>query len=162
MAVQITKTRGRPAREEAVASDRRRRTEFGLRSRTRLGAPLVDDAQWKYRWVNDTPGRIAQLTGEDWDVVERDESAADHRETSTGSSHERHAGTAKDGKPIRAVLMRKPMDFYKHDKGREQGDLDRRMTAVRRGRAPGEQGEKVFADGMYVPAGGITIQENRA
>lgn len=159
---QITKAKQPPRenRAEAVQTERRRRKEFGLKGRTRLGQPVPDDPNFVHRWVNDAPGRVQQMIEEDWDLVTRSETVADERETSAGTLHERHTGTDKAGKPVRGVLMRKPRDYYEHDKAAEQADLSKRMTAIKRGRTPDEQGQAIHDDGAYVPRGGIVIQEN--
>lgn len=167
MAIEITRAAKRVAaqtpRAEQVQQERRRRKEFGLRSRLRLSVPdeYRDDANYVYRWIVDSPGRINQLTNsDDYDFVVQEEIANDERNTSTGTRIERHAGTDREGKPLRAYLVRKRREHYEHDKRAEQTEISERMAAIKRGRTPDERGEAIPADGMYTPRGGIVIQEN--
>lgn len=155
----------RPVREDRVAEvagERRRRKEFGLRSRLNFSVPdeYRDDPNYVYRWAADRPGRVTQLHGEDYDFVESKEIAEDARQTGAGTRIERHAGTDKEGKPLRQYLMRKKREFYQHDKAAEQADLSKRMAAIKRGKTAGQDGQPIHDDGAYVPQGGIVIQEN--
>lgn len=153
----------RASRADEVKGQRRRRTHFGLRSHLRFSVPdeLRDDNNYVYRWVVDRPGRIEQLTvHDDYDFVVKDEIKDDPRQTGGGTRIERHAGTDQNGQPMRAYLVRKPKDYYVKDKAAEQADLSKRMAAIKRGRTPDEQGKSISDDGMYVPRGGIVIQEN--
>lgn len=164
--VEITKAaRARPRNDRAseVMGQRRRRTEFGLRSHLRFSVPdeYRDDANYVYRWIVDRPGRVETLTKQDdYDFVIKQEIADDARQTGGGSRIERHAGTDAQGQPVRAYLVRKPREYYEHDKRAEQQDLSKRMSAIKRGRVPDDQGAPIPDDGMYVPRGGIVIQEN--
>lgn len=155
-----------PAREDRAAEtqgERRRRRDMSVNSHLRFSIPdhLRDDKRYRYHWLVDRPGRIEQKTRyDDWDLVTEPANPDDPRQTGAGTPWERHAGTDKDGKPMRAFLARKLREYDEADKAAEQKRLDDRMAAIKRGKTPGETGTAIHDDGSYVPAGGIVIQEN--
>jgi hypothetical protein len=168
--VDITKARpsreAAPAREnraEEVRGERRRRKDMSVNAHLRFSIPdhLRDDKRYRYHWLVDRPGRIEQKTRyDDWDFVEEPEIASDGRQTGAGTRIERHAGVDKFGNPQRAFLVRKLRDYDEADKAVDQKRIDDRMKQIKRGKTPGEAGEAIQSDGSYVPARGITIQEN--
>jgi hypothetical protein len=73
--MEIKRGPGRPPRTAEVAVERRRRTASGPTAGLKLHVPqdMKDDANFEYRWVNDRPGRVRQMTvDDDWDVVSTD------------------------------------------------------------------------------------------
>ena len=117
-----------------------------------------------YRWINDEPGRVHNLTvRDDYDRVTEDmlSGPKSDRDRQIGSGLERIVEKAS-GK--RAILVRKRREFYTEDKAKEQGAVDRQMDAIKQGMTPGGQrGEQSLtaADHAYVPPGGISIQDGR-
>jgi len=157
------KQQAREDRAAAVAGERRRRKDTSVNAHLRFAVPdhLRDDETYRYHWLIDRPGRIVQKTKyDDWDFVEEPELAADGRQTGAGTRIERHAGTDKEGKPIRAYLVRKLRVYDEADKRAARARLDERMAAIKRGKPADENGQSTVGDGSYVPKGGIVIQEN--
>lgn len=168
MGAQNTTTEAKPqqaTRADETRSERRRRRGTGLDSNLRFSLPdhLKNDPNWRYHWLVDRPGRVAQKTRyDDWDFVNDEEVQGDARNTSAGSRIERHAGVDQFGNPLRAYLVRKRKEYDDEDKREHQAALDERMAAIRGGAVTNPKGETVTQDGFYTPAGGIRITENKA
>jgi hypothetical protein len=139
---------GRPPRQEEVKQRRRRRESLGAERNLKLHVPEdKKDPNFVYRFVNDRPGRVQQLTqADDWDVVPSI--------TAEGGNETRVADKSSGE---RAVLLRKPKDFYESDKLQEQKLLDARDEAMRRGAPESAEGLN-SSDNAYVPGGKNTIQ----
>lgn len=154
---------GAPAvhpRAAAATAQRRRRKGMGNRARLKLSIPphLENDPNYRYYWVADRPGRVEQLTKhDDYDFVIDAETAADGRNTGTGTRIERHADVDKFGEPIRHFLLRKPIEYHLDDEREKADHRKKLMTAIERGKTPNEQGEQIHSDGAYVPSRGIKI-----
>lgn len=138
---------GRPPRQEEVKQRRRRREGLGAERNLKLNVPeSMKDPNFVYRWVNDRPGRVLQMTTmDDW------EKAPIVTEQNAG---EGTVETRVVDKSVgeRAVLLRKPKDFYEADKAEEQKLLDARDETMRRG-APDSQEGLSSSDNAYVPGG---------
>lgn len=137
---------GRPPRQEEVKQRRRRREGLGADRNLKLNVPeSMKDPNFVYRWVNDRPGRVQQLTTmDDW------EKAPVVTEQNAG---EGTVETRVVDKSVgeRAVLLRKPKEFYEADKAEEQKQLDARDEALRHG-AP-QSSEGLSGPEAYVPGG---------
>jgi len=110
--------------------------------------------------VNDEPGRMYQLTkADDWEVVNLGDLGEAHaKDKGVGTGIERVIDK-RTGK--RAVLLRKPKDYYVADKAKEQGLIDATEKSIKRGQistAGGVPGEALAGPSAYVPAGGISMQ----
>ena len=155
--------KAQPAREsrvDEVRGERRRRKSVGRSGQLRLSIPphLENDPNWRYYWATDKPGRLEQLTKhDDYDFVVDEETAADGRNTGTGTRIERHADVDKFGNPVRHFLLRKPMDYHRADEAEKAGNRKKLMDAILRGKTPDEQGKAIHSDGSYVPSTGISI-----
>ena len=138
--------RGRPARQEEVKSRRRRREGSGAEHGMKLHVPeSLKEKDFEYRWVNDRPGRIQQLTKmDDW------ETAPIVTEQNAGEGTVETRVVDKSAGE-RAVLLRKPKEFYDADKLEEQKVLDARDEAMRR--APPPSSEGLNGSEAYVPGG---------
>lgn len=136
--------RGRPARQENEQVQRRRRGDSGPLAGLKLYVPeALKDPNFEYRFVNDRPGRVQQLTqNDDYDVVPTF--------SAEGGGNETRVADKSSGE--RAVLLRKPKEFYESDKREEQKVLDERDEMLRRGAAPNAEGLN-GSDNAYVPAG---------
>ncbi len=134
---------GRPPRQETEQRARRRRESLGTDRNLKLHVPEdKKDPNFEYRWVNDRPGRVQQLTqADDYDVVPG--------VTSEGSTETRVADKSSGE---RAVLLRKPKEFYESDKRSEQKVLDARDESMRRAPPPSAEGLS-GSDNAYVPGG---------
>jgi hypothetical protein len=137
---------GRPPRQEEVKQRRRRREGLGADRNLKLAVPEnLKDPNFVYRWVNDRPGRVQQLTTmDDW------EKAPVVTEQNAG---EGTVETRVVDKSVgeRAVLLRKPKEFYEADKAEEQKQLDARDEALRR--APPQDPQGLSGPEAYVPNG---------
>lgn len=144
---EIKRGPGRPRREEEVKSERRRRTGTGAERKLKLFVPDEHkDPNFVYRWVNNRPGRVKQLTQmDDYDVVS---SEAIDAGTSEGTVVKR---TVDSGEGEEAVLLRKPRHFYEADKAEEQSRIDARDEELRKGQVQSAEG--LSGSEAYVPGG---------
>lgn len=152
---------GRPSRIEEERRTRRRREDVTIGRMRNLAIEGDLDPAYEYRWINDDPGRVHNLTvRDDWDVVTNDMLGhRDAKDRNVGSGVERIVGKS-DGK--RAVLVRKPRDYYIEDKAKEQALIDETDAAMKRGETRNPNGlREGEAAHSYVPAGGIVIQDGR-
>lgn len=135
----------RQARQAEVAQQRRRRQPGTLDRMDQLKLSVPDQAKEAYpnstfRWVNDTPGRMHNLTvKDDWDVVKDVEPLA--------------VGTDQAGQPIYARLCAKPLEFWEEDqKAKAKAIRDQQKELIRRG------DEKTAADAATYVAAGNSIE----
>lgn len=105
----------RQPRAEAIQGERRRRRDATLdgMENMRLALPQEcrDDKASTYRWVNDDGYRIPDLVSKDWDPVKLSKT-----EGSPQDETRRQVGVKRDGSPLFAVLMKKPIEFHKEDR----------------------------------------------
>jgi len=143
-------------------ADRAERIPLGA-NRRRLSAP-DGPANKVRRWVNDSPGRLADATRGGYTFVEDDEALnamgmtyGDEKETTEvgGSRISRFVGTQKSGEPMKAYLMEIEKDWYEEDQLKKQEINDMTEAAIKRG-AP--DGTEPGTQGRYVPTGGIKIE----
>lgn len=137
---------GRPPNSERageVKQRRRRREGMGPERHLKLAIPNKDP-NYEYRWVNNRPGRVHQLTTmDDWDIAPEQEGAG------LGTVGER---TVDKGTGERAILLRKPKEFYDEDQAEKERMLKARDETMRRGPLPSAEG--AGGDGTtYVPGG---------
>jgi hypothetical protein len=106
------------------------------------------DPNFYYRWVNNKPGRVKQLTEmDDYDIVSSADGAID-----TGSSEGTVVKRTVDRREgDEAILVRKPLKFYEADKAEEQRLLDARDEELRAGKVQGA--EALSGSEAYVPGG---------
>jgi len=145
------------SRAATVKTERRRREAIDGGMRNMRLTVADKDPAYEYRWVNDDPGRVHQLTVEDdWDVVQVPKATGDKRNVGVGTADER---VVDKGTGRKAILVRKKREFYAADKAKEQKFVDQREDGLRRGNVPGESGPQP-GDLMYVPTDGIKIGRN--
>ncbi len=147
METEIKRGPGRPPRAEEVKTERRRRQGDGAERNMKLFVPEdAKDPDFVYRWVNNRPGRVKQLTTmDDYDVVSSDRIDAG---TSEGTVIKR---TVDSNEGEEAVLLRKPRKFYEADKAEEQKQIDARDEQLRAGSVPTSEG--LSGSEAYVPGG---------
>lgn len=159
---------GRPAKEsraEQTQRQRRRRQDLGDSRNLKLFIPdTAKDDNYEYRWINDTTeGRVIQKTRyDDWDVVSEQDLKGyegSEKDTGEGTPVKRIVGQAGD-KPLYAFLCRKPREFHKEDKAKEQAAIDRMEADMRRGPVANPGGLKPSES--YVPGGTNTIRHGGA
>jgi hypothetical protein len=134
------------ARNEQITGERRRRNADALNGvRDRLYVdPATKDPNFQYRWINDTGSRVHDLTvKDDWEVVQ-DRNGQANNTAAMGAQVAVNAGTAQNGGPVRAVLVRKLKNYYDDDYAAAQRRIDDTEAAMK----SGTTGEKT-----YVPSG---------
>ncbi len=147
-------TRGRRSRADEVLPERRRRTDMEVTGkRLAVNSALLDHGRYAYRFINDAPARLYQMTQQDdWDIVKVDGAAVKPDNSDLGDAVSIVVGTNKDGSALRAYLCRKLRQFYEDDQKTKQTELDEQLAQLRRGNsAAGE------TQGDYIPSGGIRI-----
>jgi hypothetical protein len=148
---------GRPRKDESAVADhgpRRRKKREGVIGR-RLGVNehILDFENFKYRWLNDKPGRLVAMTkSDDWDFVTNDGGTVKSDSADLGDVVSQVVGTGPDGNALRAYLCRKPRKFWEEDQAQKQAELDEQLEQIRRGNS--KSGE---SQSDYIPSGGIRI-----
>lgn len=149
----ITEKRGpgRPPRQAEVQQRRRRRDDMGDDRFLKLAVPNeLREPGFVYRWLNDTPGRLENKTvHDDWDVVKQP--VDPDKDNGEGTAVRRPVGVSPDGKPLYAYLCRKPEEFYREDKSKEQAQIKVQEDALKRGEVKGA--EALTGPQAYVPGG---------
>jgi hypothetical protein len=135
------------ARTEATKQQRRRRDTEGLqgfRRRLHVAESELDRENFEYRFVNDIGGRVHDFTvKDDWEVVSDRSGSVRADSAGEGSQVAVNAGVGENGRPVRAVLLRKPKAYYNDDYALAQRRIDEKEAGMRN--APGE--------GSYTPGG---------
>lgn len=141
--VEIAARAEQPSRVEEVQQRRRRREGMGPERNLKLAVP-DKDPNYEYRWVNNRPGRVHQLTkNDDWDV------APEQNGPGLGTIGER---TVDKTTGEQAILLRKPKEFYDEDQREKEKLLKSRDDAMRRG-PPTAPADGDGDDKTYVPGG---------
>lgn len=140
-------SRVRPERAEEVKTRRRRREGLGEDRNLKLYVPgAMKDPNFAYRFVNDRPGRVRQMTVEDdWDVVKDERIDSD----SIGTVPER-VGDKITGE--RMTLLRKPKELFDEDRKEKFKALDKTEASMRR-ELPTTAGGLSAQDNPYIPTG---------
>lgn len=151
---------GRPPRQVETQQRRRRRTELGMDGHLKLDVPAhLKKAGFVERWINDTTGRLEGKTvHDDWDIVR--ENIDPEKDNGEGTPVRRLVGVKPDGQPLYAYLCRKPEEFYREDRAKEQKSIDETEAALKRGEVKGQ--EALTGPHAYVPGGrqGISIRRD--
>lgn len=142
-------------RQAEVLQRRRRREGLGPERNMKLNVPeQAKDPNFVYRWVNDRPGRVRQLTQmDDYEVVSSTELNGGDPDpagnTAEGTVMQR---TADKNIGEKTVLLKKPKDYYQKDKAEEQATIDERDKMLRKGALASPEGLS-SADNAYTPGG---------
>jgi hypothetical protein len=129
---------------------RNKRRPFGVpQSKLSISKQLEG---YHYRWINDSPGRIAQALEGAYVFVTPDEVGRDSRDGDVDKVREL-AGTNKDGSAMYAYLMRLPLEYYYEDKKIATDYLNEIDSAIKGGRI-----NQTAADKRYVPREGISYK----
>lgn len=137
-------------RADTVKRERRRRADTSETADLKLAVPEhLKEPGFTYRWINDTAGgRIMnKTTTDDWDVV-KDMRIDGEGE---GTPVTRNVGTGEHGKPLRAVLCKKPLEWHQEDQARKAAPRLEMEETMKRGPLPNSNG--ISAAEAYVPAG---------
>lgn len=138
---------GRPPRQQEVQERRRRREGLGADRNLKLHVPAAfKDPNFTYRFVNDRPGRVQQMTvADDWDVVDGGEAIQNE---SLGTTVKR---TADKQTGESAVLLRKPIKFHEEDQAQKKKAIDAQEEGLRRAAPASPEG--ISGPESYVPNG---------
>lgn len=128
-----TRGPGRPRKEER----RRRDAIETVGKRLAVNASALDFGKFKYRWVNDEPARIFQLTKQDdWNIVTPEGAVIKDDATDLGTAVSVVVGKdPNSGAPRRAYLCRKRREWYEEDQKQKQTELDEQLEQLRRGQS---------------------------
>lgn len=144
-------------RAEKIRNERRRQPGQVRLSGIKLGVDQSRlDPRFTYRWANDAGNRIQHLEAKDWDPVS--EAVKDDSE-GEGSVQAKIVGTA-EGKPVKAILMKKRKDWFEADKKEGQKPLDEMDEAIRRG-VNHQKDSPELAGASYTPGGRNVINRAR-
>lgn len=134
-------------RAETVRTERRRTRGATVHPGLKLAIDdsKLDRKNYNYRLANDTEGRIQQLEGQDWDIAPEQ---ALYGSTGEGTVQSKHAGSI-DGRPFKAVLMRKPKPMHDEDQAEKQTLINKTEREIVRG----ENKTELSGNGGYTPAG---------
>lgn len=142
------------ARAEQINTERRRRNSDalgGIRNRLSVDESQLDREKYQYRWINDQGSRVHDLTvKDDWEIVP-DRDGQLNNTASEGAQASVNAGTAQNGGPVRAILVRKLKSYYNDDYAAAQRRIDETEAAMK----SGTTGEKTYVPGGN--AGPLTI-----
>ncbi len=148
-------------RVEQVKQERRRRadTSYEYNHRLSVNHALLDHGNFAYRFINDTSGRLHELTvNDDWDVVKDPSVKTDN--DNTGAPVRKLVGANQDGSPIYAFLCRKPLQYHKEDRKRKAQRTDEMMAQIKRGAVKSPDGAAALDQSTtYIPDGGISITQ---
>ena len=147
--------RGRKTKSETVRTERRNRSGSlgGLTSKLGLPDALKGDKGHRYRWFNDVGNNVNdQMQYNEWDLVNSNDYSAG---SNMGKAISKNVGT-KDGKPLVAYLMKKPLAFSNEDRAKAQKAIDEKMNHIRKGAAGSNSGE-INSHG-YNPKDGIRLR----
>ena len=126
--------------EELTAARRRRNGDAltGNRNRMAVDTSALDRENFEYRFINDVGTRVHDLTvNDDWDIVSDRDGKVKSDTAGGGAQVAVNAGAGADGKPVRAILVRKPKTFYKDDDAAKQRQIDAQEAALKGGSTPG-------------------------
>lgn len=146
----------------ALRKNRTSQDVSGFSQKLSVPAELKDD-RLEYRWVNDTSTRHHEMRQRGWDYAESADIARDGRNSGMGTRIERIANERTTrGTPQKTFLMVKPKEFYEEDKKAEAARIKEYEQAIQ-GRAGDQRqvvanNQGVVENGMYIPAGGMTIK----
>lgn len=150
---EIQKPVGRPVRQEEMKAIRRRR-QGGEERNLKLYVPETSkDPNFVYRWVNDRPGRVRQLTTmDDYDVVSHSElNGGDPDPVSNTAEGTVMSRTGDRTVGERVVLVKKLREHYEADRKEYNSKLDARDEMLRKGTPPSQEG--LSGETAYVPGG---------
>lgn len=172
----VEASRSRPHRADKVAGERRRRNSSSLNRMAQykldfIPESLLDKANYVYRWINDTPGRLRMATKmDDYEKVSASELgpgfAMDATDSEGGDTVRMYAGI-EGGSPVYTYLCKKPRDFWEDDNEeiveRREAMMDGRIFHAEGGESEGGRTD-LSEDVAYVPKGvkmGGSTQRNR-
>ena len=141
------------AAEKKEIKERKKRVPLGAQ---RLKGLVQNQKEgYVYRWVNDTPGRIAMALEGGYQFVTNDDvivGEGEDRNTDLGSMKSQHGGFDAGGKPYKRYLMVIRKELYDEDQAFKNAELDEVDRAIRSGKYKNGDPEST-----YVPSSGIKM-----
>ena len=135
-------------RAEETRRERRRREDGDLDRMGRMALSIPTEVRERaaregktLRWIRDTPGRLQEMSRDDWDRVQDVEPVAASR-TEEGS----------------LVLVEKYQDWFDADRAKKSNLLDTMEDALKRGQTI-DPDDKRQSEVSYVPAGNRISRE---
>lgn len=129
----------------------RKRFHFGV-PQAKLQPACELDPAFHYHWINDIPGRVEMALASGYQFVVKTEITLTPgvvpRDSDPGSHVSAIVGSQEGGDPLRAYLMKIPLELYEESQGIIQQRIDRVDEAIRQGKTSGQE-DKNF----YVPKG---------
>lgn len=111
------------------------------------------DPNYHYHWANDVPGRVQLFQAAGYSFVGRGEveltPSVTPRNENLGDQVSAIVGRNEDGTPLKAFLMKKPMDQYLADQRKGQERPDAIDAAIRQGKTTQDTNSPAF----YIPKG---------
>lgn len=146
--------RGRPPKVERQDAEQERRRKRGGVQNKRIGYNLsqLDVNNYKYRVINDDPGRMYALTKEDDYAVVHQDGSDITDQSEMGSAVCWEVGKHPNGSPKMAYLCRKKIEWYKADQEEKTREIERQIAEMRRG-----NDRNGASQSDYVPSTGIRI-----
>ena len=151
-----------PVQNKRATQERQRRRKPGSINAMAGKRLTVDtsklDPNYEYRWINDDPGRVYQMTeNDDWDIVENHEIKTDA--AGQGSEVSAIVGKTDSGEGKRAFLVRKLKEWHDEDQAEKQKQVEETDEAIRRGKlAEADAEAQSMAGHAYVPEAGINYK----
>ena len=153
-----TEEKAKQVRVETDRTQGRRRRGVFNGQRLKLEVLGKEDG-YKYSWLNDENNRITLAQQGGWEFVQSDEvelsfNNVTPRNSDEGTRVKTLVGTATNGEPLFAYLMRIKQEWYDEDKRESDAYLDRIDEQIKGGNIDGTVG----SNGRYIPSQGITIK----
>lgn len=146
-----------PGKRVAETRERRRRRVASSDSQGPLGLDKSKlDKGYHHHWLNDKPGRIHKMTvQDDYDIVTDPDLAPEIN--AEGAGVRRLVGTNPDGSPLYSYLCRKPIEYYKADRGEKMREVKEREDALKKGLV--KDGLSASDPHAYIPGGKASPME---
>lgn len=145
---------GRPRKEER----RRRNSLETVGKRLAVNMSSLDFDKFKYRWVNDTPARIFQMTQQDeWEIVTPEGGVVKDDNADLGSAVSTVVRDHNGNGGMRVYLCRKRREWYEEDQKQKQTELDEQLEQMRRGLTGQGESQSDYVPGKDTPGGAIKI-----
>lgn len=152
--VSTTESAKMPRSESERQSAPRERFDFGS-AQSKLSV-FNTDPNYHYHWINDTPGRVQQAIAGGYEFVSAESvqlvPGVLPTNSDSGDRVSAIVGTGEDNGPLRAYLMRIPLEWYEEKLARQQQRVDLADRAIRQGKTTGQEGSN-----FYIPEGGIKM-----
>ena len=159
----VNETKVVVAKEKEVVrteSDRNQgRRRRGVFSGQRLKLEVIGKQPgYHYSWLNDDANRITLAQQGGWEFVSSDEvelgfNNVTPRNSDEGTRIKTLVGTAGNGEPLFAYLMKIKQEYFDEDKQENTAYLDRIEEQIRGGNVEGQVG----VNGRYIPKQGISV-----